>query len=143
VFAAQALLQRDVCSVAFDGAVGTVDTSKKTFVVHDGATAGSVPLGLESALTVKRGSLGWVDAVNGNDGTGQRVENFPVTTLVLPAATGPVDPVALRSRAGCPVIAEDSPRRFPRRSSATRNSQDREDKSDQAERIVKQIRRSM
>ena len=39
----------------FTGAVGevTVDTTKDTVVVHDGSTAGGIPLALESALALK------------------------------------------------------------------------------------------
>ena len=68
----------------FTGALGeiTVDTSKKTLVVHDGATAGGSPLGLEVAQIVKTGNLLWVDAVNGNDATGQRGRlQLPFLTL--------------------------------------------------------------
>jgi len=37
----------------FTGAVGevTIDTDKKTIVVHDGTTAGGIPLARESYLT--------------------------------------------------------------------------------------------
>jgi hypothetical protein len=40
---------------SFTGAAGeiTVDTTKKTVVVHDGATAGGFPLASETALLVK------------------------------------------------------------------------------------------
>ena len=68
----------------FTGALGevSVDTSKKTLVVHDGATAGGFPLGLEIAQIVKTGSLVWVDAVNGNDSTGVRGRlQLPFLTL--------------------------------------------------------------
>src|SRR3989442_13257882 len=62
---------------AFRGAEGevTVDLTKKTAVVHDGATAGGHPLAKEAAVTaidVLTGNLVWVDAVNGSDATGQR-----------------------------------------------------------------------
>jgi len=59
----------------FTGAAGelTVDTTKKTVVVHDGITAGGCPLALESGSSaVKTGNLLWVDAVNGNDATAVR-----------------------------------------------------------------------
>lgn len=38
---------------AFTGLVGevTIDTDKDTIVVHDGSTAGGIPLAKESALT--------------------------------------------------------------------------------------------
>src|SRR3954470_18561738 len=68
----------------FTGALGevTMDTSKKTLVAHDGATAGGNPLALESTQAGKTGNLVWVDAVNGNDGTGQRGKlQFPFLTL--------------------------------------------------------------
>ena len=49
----------------FNGALGevTVDTTKKTVVVHDGATAGGFALALEAAQLVKTGNMVWVDAV--------------------------------------------------------------------------------
>src|SRR6202795_4572016 len=68
----------------FTGALGevTVDTTKKTLVCHDGATAGGFPIALETAQIVKTGNLVWVDAVNGNDGTGQRGRlQLPFLTL--------------------------------------------------------------
>lgn len=69
---------------SFTGALGevTVDTSKKTLVVHDGATVGGFPLSLETVQLVKTGNLLWVDAVNGNDGTAQRGRmQLPYLTL--------------------------------------------------------------
>jgi len=56
----------------FTGAEGevTVDVTKKTAVVHDGATAGGYPLAQEEAVTgidVLSGNPLWVDAVNGSD----------------------------------------------------------------------------
>jgi hypothetical protein len=61
----------------FTGAQGevTMDTTKKTLVVHDGATAGGIPLAPESTVTAietKTGNMVWVDAVNGSDLTGMR-----------------------------------------------------------------------
>lgn len=68
----------------FTGALGelTVDTNKKTVVVHDGATAGGFPLALEATQIIRTGNLVWVDAVNGNDSNGQRGRlQFPYLTL--------------------------------------------------------------
>jgi hypothetical protein len=68
----------------FTGAQGeiTVDTTKKTVVVHDGATAGGIPLALEASQMIKTGGLVWVDAVNGNDVTAQRGRlQLPFRTL--------------------------------------------------------------
>ena len=44
---------------AFTGAVGevTVDTDKKTIVVHDGTTSGGIPLALESSLSANSTSV--------------------------------------------------------------------------------------
>src|SRR5438477_12315081 len=58
----------------FIGALGeiSVDTSKKTLVCHDGATAGGFPVALETVVSVRIGNMLWVDAVNGNDSTGTR-----------------------------------------------------------------------
>ena len=36
----------------------TVDTTKKTIVVHDGTTAGGIPLATEAALTAISGTVG-------------------------------------------------------------------------------------
>jgi hypothetical protein len=69
---------------AFTGALGevTVDTTKKTVVVHDGATPGGSPLSVESAFAVKIGKTVWVDKTNGNDGTAQRGRvDLPYLTL--------------------------------------------------------------
>ena len=74
---------------SFTGALGevTVDTSKKTVVVHDGATAGGFPLALEVSQLVKTGNMLWVDAVNGNDGTAQRGRmQLPFLTLTAAKA---------------------------------------------------------
>lgn len=68
----------------FAGALGevTFDTSKKSLVCHDGATAGGFPLALETAQIVKTGNLVWVDVANGNDGTAQRGRlQLPFLTL--------------------------------------------------------------
>ena len=58
----------------FTGALGevSVDTTKKTLVCHDGATAGGFPVALETNVSVRVGNMLWVDAVNGNDSTGTR-----------------------------------------------------------------------
>ena len=69
---------------SFTGAAGeiTVDTTKKTVVVHDGATAGGFPLAPETALLVKAAGVVLVDPVNGNDATGQRCRlQAPFATL--------------------------------------------------------------
>src|SRR5512138_405692 len=68
----------------FTGAAGevTVDTSKRTLVVHDGATAGGFALAQEQTLLNRTGNLVWVDQVNGNDGTGTRgMMSKPFLTL--------------------------------------------------------------
>ena len=48
---------------SFTGALAelTVDTTKKTVVVHDGATPGGFPLASEASQLVRTGNLVWVD----------------------------------------------------------------------------------
>ena len=71
----------------FAGALGevTFDTTKKTLICHDGVTAGGFPLALETAQIVRTGNLVWVDAANGNDGTGQ-LGRLQLPFLTLTAA---------------------------------------------------------
>ena len=89
----------------FTGALGevSVDTSKKSLVVHDGATAGGFPLGLEIAQIVKTGSLVWVDAVNGNDSTGVRGRlQLPFLTL---GAAKTAAASSIRTRSAVPALS--------------------------------------
>lgn len=68
----------------FIGAEGevTMDTSKKTLVVHDGIRAGGFPLALPTSFVVNCGNLVLVDAVNGNNTTAQRGQmQWPFLTL--------------------------------------------------------------
>lgn len=66
---------------SFTGAAGevTVDTTKKTLVVHDGSTAGGVPLAKESALSsyVPTSAIGsTVQAYNANTAVTNAAQNF-------------------------------------------------------------------
>ena len=68
----------------FTGAEGevTMDTDKKTLVVHDGARAGGYPLALPTSFALNLGNLVLVDAVNGNNATAQRGQmQWPFLTL--------------------------------------------------------------
>jgi hypothetical protein len=68
----------------FIGAEGevTMDTSKKTLVVHDGIHAGGFPMALPTSFVVNCGNLVVVDAINGNNATAQRGQmQWPFLTL--------------------------------------------------------------
>lgn len=73
----------------FTGALGevTMDTEKKTVVVHDAVTPGGWPLASALTNVVLTGALVWVDAVNGRDVTGQRGQvQLPFQTLTAAKA---------------------------------------------------------
>src|SRR6478735_5887078 len=59
---------------SFIGALGevTMDTTKKTLVVHDALTLGGNPVALESTAAGRTGNMVWVDQIYGSDVTGQR-----------------------------------------------------------------------
>lgn len=73
----------------FTGAEGevTMDTSKKTLVVHDGLAAGGFPMLSPTSSLVNCGNLLMVDAVNGNNATAQRGKmQWPFLTLTAAKA---------------------------------------------------------
>ena len=84
----------------FTGASGevTVDTDKKTLVVHDGATAGGVPLATEAALSSglasKQAALGFTpvnkagDSLSGALNEAQGADIASATSINLTSATG-------------------------------------------------------
>ena len=88
----------------FTGLAGevTVDTTKDTVVVHDGATAGGIPLALESDLPTD-----FVSAASGGTFSGDVTVSGNITTTgyIAGPATFTIDPSAVGDNTGTVVIA--------------------------------------